>query len=47
MQTKEIYGPNLGHLGPILAKNEVCGHLPDFGSFDLSDFAYMIAGNDI
>ena len=40
MQTKEIYGPNLGHLDPILAQNEVFGHLLDFGSFDLSDFEF-------
>ena len=40
VQTKEIYDPNLGHLGPILAQNRVFGHLLDFGSFDLPDFAY-------
>ena len=40
VQTKEIYGPNFGYLGPILAQNEVFDHLLDIGSFDLPDFAY-------
>ena len=37
---KKYLGLNLGHLGPIWAQNEVFGHLLDFGSFDLPDFAY-------
>ena len=41
MQTKEIYDPDLGHLGAILAKNEVFGHLIGLLLY------IMIAGNKI
>ena len=40
---KKYLGLNLGHLGPIWAQNEVFGHLLDFGSFDLPDFAYYVS----
>jgi hypothetical protein len=47
VQAKEIYGPNLGHLGPILAQNEVFGHLLDLVHSICVILHFMIAGNDI
>jgi hypothetical protein len=40
VQKKAMYAPNFGHSGPIFGQNEVFGHLFDFGSFNLSHFAY-------